>query len=90
MAGPAEEGDALYPTDRVLHRQVRVRYPLQDGRIILRSELDWERDVEPTAISDDGVTFTFDVEAKRPFLYFKACWRRREDMVWAVGGNGLF
>jgi predicted alpha/beta superfamily hydrolase len=89
MAGPAEEGDALYRTDRVLHRQVRVRYPLQDGRIVLRTELDWERDVEPTAISGDGTTFTFDVEAKRPFLYFKACWKRGEDTVWAVGGNGL-
>jgi hypothetical protein len=56
MAGPAEEGDAPHRTDRVLHRQVRVVYPLQDGRIVLRTELDWERDVEPTAISDDGAT----------------------------------
>ena len=42
MAGASEEGDALYRTDRVLYRQVRVRYPLRDGRIVLRTELDWE------------------------------------------------
>jgi predicted alpha/beta superfamily hydrolase len=66
-----------------------VRYPLPDGRIVLRTELDWDRDLEPTVVSEDGTTFTFELEAKRPFLYFKPCWKIGDETRWATGGNGL-
>ena len=79
----------LYRTGTVLRRQLRVRYPLNDGRIVLRTDLDWDRDLEATSVSDDGTTFTFELEAQRPFLYFKPCWKAGAETRWAVGANGL-
>ena len=69
MTSQAERADdSLYNTSITLRRQLRVRYPLADGRIVLRTELDWDPDLAPTVVSDDGTTFTFELEAKRPFL----------------------
>jgi predicted alpha/beta superfamily hydrolase len=79
----------LYRTEAVLRRELRVKYPLPEGRIVLRTNLDWDRDLEAASVSDDGATFTFQLEAKRPFLYFKPCWRRGDDLRWAAGANGL-
>jgi predicted alpha/beta superfamily hydrolase len=79
----------LYRTETVLRRELRVRYPLTEGRIVLRTDLDWDHDLEATSVSDDGTTFTFTLEARRPFLYFKPCWRVGSEMRWAVGTNGL-
>ena len=39
-----ERGGAMYRTETLLRRQIRVRYPAGRGRIVLRTELDWERD----------------------------------------------
>ena len=87
---PTTSSDSgLYQTGTVLRRQLRVRYPLTGGRIVLRTDLDWDRDLEATSVSDEGTTFTFELEAKRPFLYFKPCWRIGDDTRWAVGANGL-
>src|SRR5262245_49041967 len=74
-----------------LHRRrIRVHYPAGRGRMVLRTELDWERDVEPEAISNDGDTSTFRIEARRPFLYFKPCLRIDGGALsWAVGPNLL-
>ncbi len=79
----------LYRTETVLRRELRVRYPLTEGRIVLRTDLDWDHDLEAASVSDDGTTFTFRLEAKRPFLYFKPCWRVGDETRWAVGANGL-
>ena len=79
----------LYRTETVLRRELRVRYPLTEGRIVLRTDLDWDHDLEAASVSDDGTTFTFALEAKRPFLYFKPCWRVGSETRWAVGANGL-
>jgi hypothetical protein len=56
----ATDAGELYRTDQVLHRQLRVRYPLPGGRIVLRTELDWDRDLEAATVSDDGTTFMQD------------------------------
>jgi predicted alpha/beta superfamily hydrolase len=80
----------MYQTQTTLRRQLRVRYPPGEGRIVLRTELDWDLDVEPVAVSDEGETSTFALEARRPFLYFKPCLRARDGGVrWAVGSNML-
>ena len=88
MSTPSDGGD-LYRTDTVLRRQLRVRYPLTEGKIALRTELDWDADLEATSVTDEGTTFTFDLEAKRPFLYFKSCWKVGNETRWAVGSNSL-
>ena len=79
----------LYRTKTVLTRELRVRYPVSEGRIVLRTDIDWDRDVEATSVSSDGSSFTFRLEAKRPFLYFKPCLRIRDETHWAVGPNAL-
>lgn len=58
--------------------------------MVLRTELDWESDLEPVEVSDDGETSTFALEARKPFLYFKPCLRNGEGGVrWSVGPNML-
>jgi enterochelin esterase-like enzyme len=79
----------MYRTEGVLRRQLRVRYPAAGARIVLRTELDWDRDVEPASVSADGTCFTFALEARRPFLRFKPCLRRGAEFHWAVGSDLL-
>ena len=80
----------MYRTETLLKRQIRVRYPAGRGRIVLRTELDWERDTEPVAVSDDGETSTFALEARKPFLYFKCVLKTGDSGgLWSVGANLL-
>lgn len=83
------ENAELYTTGRLLTRELCVRYPVSEGRIVLRTDIDWDRDVEAVRVSDDRSAFTFRLEAKRPFLYFKPCLRIGSETHWAVGGNAL-
>jgi predicted alpha/beta superfamily hydrolase len=58
--------------------------------MVLRTELAWDLDVEPTEVSDDDASSTFELEARRPFLYFKPCLRTGGgEPRWAVGPNLL-
>jgi enterochelin esterase-like enzyme len=79
----------MYQTQKVLRRQLRVRYPAAGAQIVLRTELDWDRDLEPESVSADGECFTFAIEARRPFLRFKPCLRREGELHWAVGPDLL-
>jgi predicted alpha/beta superfamily hydrolase len=80
----------MYQTEKLLRRQLQVRYPTGRGRMVLRTDLDWEKDLEPTLVSDDGETSTFTLEAHRPFLYFKACLKANGGSpLWSVGRDML-
>jgi predicted alpha/beta superfamily hydrolase len=80
----------MYRTETLLRRELRVRYPAGHGRIVLRTELDWDRDLEPASVTDDGATSTFALKTRRPFLYFKPCLRTVEGGTrWAVGPDML-
>ena len=76
-------------TDTPRRRTLVVRYPAGRGRIVLRTELDWEKNVEPTAVSDDATTSTFEVRAKQPHVYFKPCLVGADRFTWAAGPNQL-
>jgi predicted alpha/beta superfamily hydrolase len=76
-------------TRALLERTLRVSYPAAGGRLILRTEQDWNRDIEPIAISEDDNTFTFQLWATQPFLYFKPCLVRDGEFRWSVGPNKL-
>ena len=78
----------LYKTGTPLQRNLRVAYPPGSGEIVLRTELDWDKDVEPVSVSADGIS-TFRVEARHPFLYCKPCWRHDGKLYWAKGDNRL-
>ena len=60
----------MYQTETLLRRKLRVRYPAGRGHMVLRTELDWDRDLAPVAVSDGGESSTFALEARKPFLYF--------------------
>jgi predicted alpha/beta superfamily hydrolase len=79
----------LYTTRTTLQRTLRVAYPVGVGRLTLRTERDWEKDIEPIAVSDDGNTWTFRVQADQPFLYFKPCLIRDGAFHWSIGPNNL-
>jgi predicted alpha/beta superfamily hydrolase len=80
----------VYQTESLLRRELCVRYPAAAGRIVLRTELDWDHDLEPVSVSGDGETSTFALEARKPFLYFKACLVGADgDVRWSVGPNML-
>ena len=79
----------LYKTEGVLSRSVRLRYPADNGRLVLRTELDWDRSIEPDTVSGDGNTSTFELSADQPYLYFKPCLIRDGELHWAVGPNQL-
>lgn len=85
----SDEREKMYETETMLTRELRVRYPLAEGRIVLRTSLDWDRDLEARSVSDDGTCYTFQLEARRPFLYFKPCLRIGDEVRWAIGSNEL-
>src|ERR1700751_1238343 len=84
---------------------LRVRYPLAppaasppaspapaaNRRLLLRTENDWDADVEPTAEAADGTgcDFALELEHARPYLYFKPVLRQGDDVVWSQGENYL-
>jgi len=72
-----------------LERTLRIAYPAGRGRIVLRTEFDWETDIEPIAVSEDGNTSTFRVRADQPFVYFKPCLIDGSTVRWAIGANNL-
>lgn len=81
--------EKLYKTQNILERTLRVSYPVGGGRIILRTEQDWEKDVEAIEVSEDGNTSTFKLKADQPFLYFKPCLIKDDKIFWSIGSNNL-
>ena len=79
----------LRTTRAILERTLRVSYPAAGGRLILRTDQDWNRDIEPVAISEDGNTSMFQLRVNQPFLYFKPCLVRDRKFRWSVGANKL-
>lgn len=82
--------ERLYKTSKTLTRNLRVAYPAGRGRMILRTETDWDKDIESISVSEDGTITTFKIEADQPFLYFKPCLITEDGAYhWAVGTNKL-
>lgn len=79
----------LYKTEKALSRRLRVSYPAGNGRMVLRTEQDWDKDIEPVEVSEDQNTSIFELEANQPFLYFKPCLVQDDKVHWSVGPNKL-
>lgn len=65
---------------------VHVRYPANGRHIVLRTELDWGRDVPPTTVDPDG-SFVFHVPTERAGLRYKPMLVDGTDRHWAQGPN---
>ena len=83
------KADRLYRTERTLTRTLRVVYPSGRGRMVLRTDQDWDRDLQPAAVSEDGSVSTFELSADQPFLYFKPCLVESGATHWAKGPDKL-
>ena len=62
-----------------------VRYPLGEDRLVLRTALDWERDVLPIDASPTHATF--DVPFEGPYLALKPCLVRGDAVHWCRGSD---
>src|SRR5689334_9162722 len=80
---------------------IRIHYPLPDlaarepgepYRLVLRTDVDWDADVLPAAISADGTRFDFPLALESTFRYWKPVLRRGDqegEIVWSQGENYL-
>jgi hypothetical protein len=68
---------------------IRVIYPLQSGRIVLRVDDDWNRDIEAAAVDASRTAFDFHYSTARPYLYFKPCIIDQNGFHWSKGSNYL-
>ena len=74
------------------HARIRIHYPLgadSGYRLVLRSALDWGRDLEPIDADLAAGRFDFDVAFADEFLYFKPVLRGAGTLLWAKGDNEL-
>ncbi len=86
----APKKERLYKTSKVLSRKLRISYPTGKGRMILRTEQDWDKDIEAISVSEDRNTYTFALEVDQPFLYFKPILVSDDGVYhWATGANKL-
>jgi predicted alpha/beta superfamily hydrolase len=83
----AQAGEADAAERRVT---VRVHYPLDDGRVVLRSDRDWDADIEPVNEDGDGTRFTFELSWEQGvYSYFKPVLHDAAGTHWAQGENYL-
>jgi predicted alpha/beta superfamily hydrolase len=90
MATTTEQKEKLYKTSTIQKRTLRVAYPAGKGKMVLRTQNDWDKDVEPISVSTDGNISTFELSVDQPFLYFKPCLVTGDgEYHWSVGANKL-
>ncbi len=68
---------------------VRVIYPIDGGRIILRTEENWDSNIEANSIRQNGCVSEFQIETERPYFYFKPVLLRDGIAIWSRGENFL-
>jgi predicted alpha/beta superfamily hydrolase len=72
---------------------LRVFYPLKQGHMVLRTEGDWEGDLEPVGVESlpgDCMRFDFLLEHDRPYLFCKPVILKDDGgLQWSVGPNKL-
>jgi predicted alpha/beta superfamily hydrolase len=70
--------------------RVRVHYPLATGRMALRSDRDWDADVEAVGEDAGGTCFEFELTWERGvYSYFKPVLHDAGGIHWAQGENYL-
>jgi hypothetical protein len=65
----------LFSLDEARELPLRVYYPNICGQLVLRTDLDWDKDVLPTAIDPKDSFAEFKLETAHPFVYLKPCLR---------------
>lgn len=68
---------------------INVIYPLTNGRVVLRTDADWNANVESVEVSSDSRRATFHINENGPFFYFKPCIVDGFGLHWSKGNNYL-
>jgi len=66
---------------------IRVMYPLHQGTIVLRTEQDWDRDIEPELVDPLNNCFQFRISHEKSLLCYKPCMLEGKNLYWAGGAN---
>lgn len=69
--------------------KIQVFYPPHQGKILLRTQFDWNRSIEPQYVSEDGTISEFIVESHEKYFYFKPCLANQKGLTWSQGDNYL-
>jgi len=72
---------------KLYEQNIRIIYPQEGGRIVLRTDGDWDVNVEP--VGRKGGTRKFRIKTDRPYFYFKPVLVRDGATVWSRGENCL-
>src|SRR5437763_12576561 len=68
---------------------IRVVYPIDGGKIMLRTAENWNANIEAHLVRRDGCLSEFQIETDRPYFYFKPVLIRDGATVWSRGENCL-
>lgn len=63
--------------------RILVTYPMTTGRLLLRTQSDWDKDIEPVHADYGGATF--DVPFTTPTLAVKPCLVDGDTFMWSAG-----
>lgn len=66
---------------------IKVHYPLKEGKIVLRTSHDWDKDRSP--VEADANCHVFTVECDESYFYFKPCVVDEAGFHWSIGANYL-
>ena len=81
--------ESLYVLHESRTVRLRVHYPDHLDELVLRTDLDWDKDILPTSINHEGLFAEFSFETTKPFVYLKPCLRQSSGLLWSKGPNGL-
>src|SRR5215813_13216449 len=75
---------------RAMQKQlIRVVYPTDEGRIAIRTEENWNSNIEAHSVGQNGSLSEFRIQTDRPYFYFKPVLVRDGATVWSRGENCL-
>ena len=68
---------------------IRVVYPKDGGRIALRTEENWNSNIEAHSVGQNGSLSEFWIRTERPYFYFKPVLVSDSNVQWSRGENFL-
>ncbi|MGB7556719.1 MAG: alpha/beta hydrolase-fold protein [Candidatus Korobacteraceae bacterium] len=87
--GESESPANMYSLREARELSLRIYFPNVCDQLVLRTDLDWEKDVFPVAIDRKDSFAEFKLETTHPFLYLKPCLLTASGLSWASGANVL-
>ena len=75
--------------DETQKQLIRVVYPTDGGRIALRTEENWDSNIEAHSVKQNGSLSEFWIQTERPYFYFKPVLVSDSSVQWSRGENFL-